>query len=375
MSTQLSRKKRSLFTAVIISVSLLISLFAGELFLRYRRDYIKKSDHLDPDLILYDKRLGWKLAPNWKGRHRHYDFDVRYETNSYGFRGRFNLKRNQKGLRCAIVGDSFTFSLGVNDEDTFVQRLNSRQHPNNTYLNFGVPGFSTDQEYLLIQDRVLYFSPDAIFLIVYLGNDLFDNELPFPLQASHGKPYFELTPQGLKLKNTPVPIKSKPKWQSKKDLTRIVLGDDFLRGGLIARYLGRYEIFRLLKLYLYKPSDSHSRFGIRFDHAVRLFTAIVDGIRDACIEKGVILSLILMPGKSFIERPGSLSEQYQDYLRREIVRDCKKMKINVIDLATLLRERYRKQPGKWFYPNEGHLTAEGHRIVADILAPFMATGE
>jgi hypothetical protein len=29
-------------------------------------------------------------------------------------------------------------------------------------------------------------------LITYLGNDLFDNQLPFPLQADNAKPFFEL---------------------------------------------------------------------------------------------------------------------------------------------------------------------------------------
>ncbi len=47
------------------------------------------------------------------------------------------------------------------------------------------------------------------------------------------------------------------------------------------------------------------------------------------------------------------------------------MEIDVIDLATHLREHYEKVPGRWYYPHEGHLTAEGHRIVYDILSPVL----
>ena len=45
------------------------------------------------------------------------------------------------------------------------------------------------------------------------------------------------------------------------------------------------------------------------------------------------------------------------------------MKLDVIDLAKLLRERYKNQRGKWFYPNEGHVTPLGQKVIADILAP------
>ncbi len=78
---------------------------------------------------------------------------------------------------------------------TFVHILRSKAPPANAYLNFGIPGYSTDQEYLLIKQQVLYFNPDVILLVVYLANDLFDNELPFPLQANSAKPYFELSPE------------------------------------------------------------------------------------------------------------------------------------------------------------------------------------
>jgi hypothetical protein len=40
--------------------------------------------------------------------------------------------------------------------------------------------------------RVFDFTPAVIILITYLGNDLFDNQLSFPLKAENAKPFFEL---------------------------------------------------------------------------------------------------------------------------------------------------------------------------------------
>jgi len=55
----------------------------------------------------------------------------------------------------------------------------------------------------------------------------------------------------------------------------------------------------------------------------------------------------------------------------KIVGNSEKMKVGLIDLAILLRALYQEKQGKWFYPNEGHLTAEGHRVVAGILSPLV----
>jgi hypothetical protein len=367
----LSRSKWFFFVATITLSCILVVIVVSEMLLRYKKHDIESSDHIDGGVIVYDKHLGWKLSPNWNGRHKHYDFDRSYSTNSLGFRNDFYAKQEQVGLRYAFVGDSFTFSFGVNDNETFIHLLNSQEKQANIYLNYGVPGYSTDQEYLLIRKRVLYFSPDVVMLVVYLGNDLFDNELPYPLQANRAKPYYELMSDQLILRNTPVPMEPKPPEQYKKDLTRVVLGDSFKPNGLAARIVNRVELFRLIKRNLFKPLNYSAKFEERFDYSLNLFAAIIEQIRDACNKKNVRLRLVLMPGRSYVEQPDSISAQYQDYLRKEIVANNDDMEVDVIDLATHLRQRYERASGKWYYPHEVHLTAEGHRIVYDILSPLL----
>lgn len=367
----MTKRKWILFVTTITLAGIFLVLVVSEILLRFKKHHIEGSDHLDYGMIVYDKYLGWKLTPDWDGRHKHYDFDVSYSTNSYGFRNGFNAKQGRDGLSYAFVGDSFTFSFGVNDNETFIQLLNSQETQDSVFFNYGVPGYSTDQEYLLIQRKVLHFSPDVVLLVVYLANDLFDNELGYPLQANRAKPYYELMSDELILRNTPVPMEPKPKEQFKKDLTNVVLGEDLKSNSFLDCVVNRIELFRLLKRTLFKPTHHSGKFEDRFDHAIKLFIAIVDRIRDACTEKNVKMELVLMPGRSYVEQPESISGQYQDYLREKIVENSEKMKVGVIDLATYLRERYQQNPGKWFYPNEGHLTAEGHRIVYHILLPVL----
>ncbi|MDP2646141.1 MAG: SGNH/GDSL hydrolase family protein [Desulfobacterales bacterium] len=369
MFLHLSRKKQLLFAAAAAGFSLFFALFMAELLLNFQRSRIQKSSHFDPGMVLYDEILGWKMAPGWQGGHRHYDFQVTYSTNPYGFRGVFNPPGIAAGKRYAFVGDSFTFSYGVNDHETFIYQLGAWDKKTAAYMNFGVPGYSTDQEYLLIKQRVFFFLPDVIFLVVYLGNDLFDNALPFPLQAQHAKPYFELTSEGLVLRNTPVPRETKPASQAQKDLQHAVFGDRALNRGLPDRYLGRFQLYQVLRQRFGARPDSSGYFTAQFKNSLGLFFAIIEQTRRECVQKNTRLALVLMPGKSFVELPGSLSAQFQDYLRQKIVENRDKMKVEVLDLAGHLRSRYGKTPGRWFYPNEGHLTSQGHRVVAEFLRP------
>ncbi len=363
----ISFKKALFFCGIILVLVLCVGMLGGELYLRYRQKMIAQSNSIEEGMVAYDQSLGWRLVPGWSGRHTHYDFEVQYTINPYGFRGKFNLKKKRTGRRYAVVGDSFTFSFGVKDNETFVDILNRQNTSPDTLLNFGVPGFSTDQEFLLIKERVFYFEPQVIIVVVYLGNDLFDNQRAFPLQADNAKPYFELISDGLRLKNAPVPRRTKPQSESQKDLRTIVLGEGFNPEKLIEKFIRRWLLMRLIREAVFGESKK-IQFGDRLTPALRLFYAIIAEMHRLCLEKHIELKLVLMPGKSFIERPGSISEQFQNHLRERIWKNRKRIGIEVIDLAKMMRTRYQKESRKWFYSHEGHLNPAGHRVVADILA-------
>ncbi|MCP4407382.1 MAG: hypothetical protein GY807_06400 [Gammaproteobacteria bacterium] len=364
----LTKKKRILFTTITLLFGLTLALIAAELILRYLQNHIQSTDRLDPGLMLHDRQLGWRMKPQWVGQHGHYDFDVHYAINQYGFRGDF-AERNagQSGRVTAMVGDSFTFGLGVDDHETFVHRLNTRSDAVHSYLNFAVPGYSTDQELLLVEQRVFSFASDVILLVVYLGNDLFDNELAFPLQANNAKPYFELVGDRLSLRNTPVPLQTKPAHQTGQDLSQMVLGGIELDRGVIGGMLQKSAFFRLWRSSLVDYPVLSEHFETRFDYPLRLFSALINRLKSRCDQQKVELRLVLMPGRSFVENPGSPSQQYQDFLRSKILLLGKRIEVDVVDLAGYLKSHYEEHKERLFYPNEGHLTPQGHERVAQFL--------
>lgn len=365
-ATSLTPGKIWLFRLLAIGLAVGGGLMAIEWGLGYRQSVIARSDALEPGMIGYDALLGWRLQSGWKGKHQHHDFAAQYSIADSGFRA--GGPGEGKGSRpmTAIVGDSFTFGLGVNDDQTFVHLLDQAAPGGMRYANCAVPGYSTDQQALLIEERVLPLKPQRLILVVYLANDLLDNSRATPLQVRSAKPYFELTAEGLALRNTPVPARPAPP-SGPDGLTVAVLGPDVSRWPWRTRLEQRSEVFRLVSSAAGPAAPLESVFAPRFAPAVQLFGAILDRIRLACAKAKVELVVATLAGKSYVEQPGSVSAQYQEYFRVEVVRAAKDRSLPVLDLAAGLREPHPAHPAPWFYPHDGHLTPAGHRLVAALL--------
>ena len=329
---------------------------------------------MDPGMIVYDELLGWRLKPYWSGEHRHHDYRTQYQINRDGFRGEV---ASPNADNIAIYGDSFSFGLGVADGETFTAVLNAKS--NDVTLNYSVPGYSTDQELLSFKQTPLSTITDAIF-VIYLGNDIFDNMRAYPLQAAYGKPYFELRqaePEAgrLVLKNTPVPRTSKPAAAQKDSIAKIVLGDSVGSSGF-AGWLSRLELSKRLGIFQ-QAGVTKIDFDGRFSEQLVLFTTLIEAASAHAAANGVDFHVALLPGRSYVTMPLSLSAQYQEYFRQQIVASIsegnasKRHDINILDLSQPLRRAASASSVDLYFPHEGHLTAAGHNHVADELNRYL----
>lgn len=354
-------RSQALFIFLSLVFSLTFSLVIADWVLSYQRQSIELSDHMEPGMIVYDAQLGWKLKPYWSGKHHHYDYDVEYNINRDGFRGTDN---HVKAGGISVVGDSFSFGLGVHDDETFTALLNKKNQ--NKIYNYSVPGYSTDQQLLLINRHRNEIS-QHVLLVVYLGNDIFDNMRSYPLQADHGKPFFKLTGDMLSLENTPVPLQTKPAAVKAESISSIVLGDDSKRNNLSA-WLADLEISRRIGLFHDEIFLSDDFMQTRFEESLKLFYKLVIEMKDITDKNSGRLSVVLLPGRSYVEQPGSLSAQFQEYFRKNIMSSLTtRPSIEVLDLATHLRDLHDNGVNHLYYPHEGHLTPLGHQYVADYL--------
>ena len=190
--SELSATRRAFFWSVIVTIGVVASLAAGELFVRIlgARPGLTQ-DELDRKLAL-SKRMEvsvvttgnlagliqpsdapgviYELKPS-----RRWQFQgALTQTNEHGFRGDdWPVAKGSSTLRVVGIGDSVMFGWGVDGAATYMTRLERMlQIPGKTVevLNCAVPGYNTSQEVATLEQRCLRFEPDVI-LIGYCTND------------------------------------------------------------------------------------------------------------------------------------------------------------------------------------------------------------
>lgn len=98
--------------------------------------------------------------------------------NAHGMRDReVSMQKAPGRFRIAVVGDSFTFGWRVFLEDCYVKQLekllNDRADRPDSFevLNFGVCGYNTEQQMILLEEKVLAFDPDLV-IVGFVTNDI-----------------------------------------------------------------------------------------------------------------------------------------------------------------------------------------------------------
>ncbi|MCB0419845.1 MAG: SGNH/GDSL hydrolase family protein [Bdellovibrionales bacterium] len=125
------------------------------------------------NVLKFDSLLGWSQKESFQDRFQGPEFSIQVSTNQYGMRDNFYLTQKQKPKRMLVLGDSFAWGWGVEQEDIFSEIL-EKKHPEWEILNTAVPGYGTDQELLALQVKWKEFKPDII-LLLFCGNDLINN--------------------------------------------------------------------------------------------------------------------------------------------------------------------------------------------------------
>jgi len=121
-----------------------------------------------------DSHFHHRLKPNWTYHFSSSEFAVDVRTNRYGLRGPDPMIPKPTGVfRILMLGDSFTFGFPVEDDETFCHLieagLRERGYPVEV-VNGGVSGSSPTLHYLSLRDQFLSFEPDLVILWFDLGD-------------------------------------------------------------------------------------------------------------------------------------------------------------------------------------------------------------
>ena len=129
--------------------------------------------------------------PNGRFIHKEGCFSVEYDTNSYGARD-VERSLNSSAPRTVVLGDSFIEGLGVPADDrlsNILEKDTGREH-----LNFGVGGnFGPLQYALLYKSMAAKFDHNLVIVGVLPDNDFHDMSLDYWKKIGYGdryRPYY-----------------------------------------------------------------------------------------------------------------------------------------------------------------------------------------
>ena len=171
----MEKKNAALFVFVLIFCFVLLEL-SIRIFLPQTLNIYK-----------YNKDYVFEFRPRAELNYVRGEFSQQIKFNSEGFRDkeRDYFSKNETIYRIAFLGDSFVSALEVSEENRtsniLEKELNKQFNSSKNIkvkfevLNLGINGYSTEQELLQLEKKIINYNPDLIILNYYIGNDQIDN--------------------------------------------------------------------------------------------------------------------------------------------------------------------------------------------------------
>ena len=130
-----------------------------------------------------DDRLPYRRQPSSVHVVRFGDDEVEYRHNRSGFRDGEHERRKPAGVfRLVALGDSFTYGIGANAEQTYLAQLARKLNQSASRgveteaINLGMPRYFPAAEKLALEYEGLAYAPDLV-LVGILPNDVVDTRI------------------------------------------------------------------------------------------------------------------------------------------------------------------------------------------------------
>ncbi len=319
----------------------------------------------------------------WDPRDVGYDNHIiRY--NNLGFHDELATVAKPDGVyRILILGDSYPQGLQVPREQGFPDlletHLNNERNTSYEVLNFGIDTIGTDRMLMLYALAGYRFEPDLVLVMTYVGNDIQNNSIELAALRNEGyrpRPFFKLDSGGnLRLYNWQgtIPDDSAP---ASNWLRRAVLSRNYPIVTPEAPAVLSTEPYTLeypAQLGLYLPEDE------TWTEAWAISGAILEQFAEIVPAEGSELGVVVLPDRRAVHRADYADTQQAypfvgDYDAEapvtRTVEQAQAAGIPTLNTLSALQVVEGAQ-GRAFLPLDGHLSPQGHRVVADALYEWL----
>jgi lysophospholipase L1-like esterase len=316
------------------------------------------------------------------------EFVSHVTTNSLGLRGPERPYAKPPGVRRVLVlGDSFAEAAQVSEQEGNVSRLeqilNGTDGPRYDVINGGVGGWGTGQELLFLQADGYRYQPDLVMVLLYLGNDVFDNSWELQGRPANVKePYFTFHEDG---SFEPLPFRNRkpdnvgPGVAWLRDNT--MLWNIFETGVLQKLTESQADAdvqanrFNLNKMLIHSLKSSE-----RQDSAWRVTLTLLQRVREFDESRGIQTAIVVAPAAyqvydadwtTLLEANDLRRDQWSPTLPNEVLAEhADQIGAPMLDLLPELRASAEGGP-RLYYPYNKHWTADGHAVAAQAIADFL----
>ena len=306
-----------------------------------------RARSIDP--YLPDPKLWYVMRPGLDFVERLPDSTFRMKTNLNFARAGFRGGTFGTPAWGVAVGDSFTFGLGVNQEDTWVAQLEKLSQ--REIINLGVPGWGPQQYTRTLEQYGIPFRPKIVFYGLY-NNDL-GNATVFARDDGHFNE-FSLR-QFLRAHSLTFNLFRRIR-RARKGINNIELKDigfNFSSANLKDRIL----------------ADTR-----RFSKGWELTKQEIKRAYRDTKKANAVFVLLYFPSKEevyweLIKEKGKFLESFDDdidQLRKTTMNFCQVKELLCVDLTMALKERAGQRETLYF-PINNHWNVPGNRLVAEVI--------
>lgn len=343
--------KRKLLLGLVSFMLISVLIFAlCEITTRILLQYTNKLTSPPYNTALKDELLGWFPKSNYEYKGNMKDkagnsYPIHIHTDKHSFQAFGDLNPPDSIKKVWFIGDSYTQSVEVSNSKRFYHLLGGRL-PIEVFA-YGMSGYGTFQEYLILDKYYDLIQPDIIVL-QYCSNDFIDNhyklEMISDYEVHQRRPY--LTIEGKTKYVRPV-SNLKEVIEYSKFLDLVLSRVDFLKDAVYGKPPASAE----------KLIATQKRAYPDYDYAVKATDKIVQKIKERVAPSTQIVAF-----SSDIFRP-----QYGDFKKI-----CADHQIDFIDSIAWQVKR-AEEAGKVVKSSDGyHWNEEGHQIVAQFLQKKLA---
>ncbi len=354
---------------IIFSIASMLILICLEIYAKYYYSNLENNTTTATNMAIYNPSLyrSRKHKPNSEIKYDNWNY---IKINTQWLREDKDISTIKTKKRYLMLGDSFTFWMGVNQNEAFPQVLQKKLGIYHTVINGGIIGQSIDDAFMYLKNDGIKFNPDFVIFNFFVGNDITEIRRHKWTESKN----WELE----KVEDSLLKVDEKNRLRHREKKMPKYLSLFWLKEKwkiIEFKYFGKIEVFDpTLTWPIFLPIDHKDQDKNILDYWTR-FEKILNDMNNYCKKRNIKFIVTIIPmdvqisKKYWKKYPWMPFDEESFKLKRpqqEMLILGKKYNIPVIDFLPLIQEKEKTQ-WSFYFKDDPHFNRLGHLFAASFI--------